>query len=491
MTDSCMELVREYARNRSEQAFATLVARHIHLVYSAALRQARDPHLAEEITQAVFIILARKAGSLGARTILPGWLYRTTRFVSANALKVQRRRQHYEQEAQMQFTPDEGRPLDAAWQELSPLLDEAMTRLGDKDRDALVLRYFENKSLREVGRALGLEERAAQKRVARGLEKLHAFFARRGIASTTAIIASAVSAHSIQAAPVALAKTISAVALAQGAALGGSTLTLVSGALKIMGWTNAAKTTAIAVTAAVVAAGTTTVVIKTGAFGLTSGGAEGQSATMAKRNPSPRLFTNGINDAQRLPDPVYTYPDGDEKTRLYVEAVVKKYRQELDPARVIKSDRQLTEEDIQTRTIIIYGSPENHSFFNRIREQLPLVFESGGIVVGDKKCMGRDVGAIFVCPNPVNPQHRLLIYGTVSPRALHMMNALHHGATDYTVFNNATRRYAMMRNWSSDDFLLRGSFDKSEPGHWRVDKSLQLRPPKNLQRATAGVVVAR
>jgi activator of HSP90 ATPase len=133
----------------------------------------------------------------------------------------------------------EDHPMDAAWQELSPLLDEAMAQLRDKDRDALVLRYFENKSLREVGDALGLQERAAQKRVARGLEKLHAFFARRGIASTTAIIANAVSAHSIQAAPVALTKSITAVAVTKGATVSGSTLTLIKGALKIMAWTKA------------------------------------------------------------------------------------------------------------------------------------------------------------------------------------------------------------------------------------------------------------
>ena len=132
-------------------------------------------------------------------------------------LKVQRHRQRHEQEAYMQSMLED-HPMDAAWQELSPLLDEAMAQLRDQDRDALVLRFFENKSLREVGDALGLQERAAQKRVARGLEKLHAFFARRGIASTTAIIASAVSAHSIQAAPVALAKSITAVAVTKGAA---------------------------------------------------------------------------------------------------------------------------------------------------------------------------------------------------------------------------------------------------------------------------------
>jgi hypothetical protein len=136
-----------------------------------------------------------------------------------------------------------------------------MAQLRDKDRDALVLRYFENKSLREVGDALGLQERAAQKRVARGLEKLHAFFARRGIASTTAIIANAVSAHSIQAAPVALTKSITAVAVAKGATVSGSTLTLIKGALKIMAWTKMKTATVVGV-ATILAIGTTTVVVK-------------------------------------------------------------------------------------------------------------------------------------------------------------------------------------------------------------------------------------
>src|ERR1700733_5656358 len=237
MTDD-MALVREFAASQSERAFEALVARHIHLVHSAALRRTRDAHLAEEITQAGFIILVRKAKSLGEKTILSGWLYRTAQFVAADALKMQRRRQRRGQEAHMQSIL-ENSPNETTWNELSPLLDEAMMRLRQADRDAIVLRYFENKNLSEVGDALGLQERAAQKRIARALEKLRTFFAKRGVALSTAAIAGAVSANSVQAAPLALTKTITAVAMTKGVAASGSTLTLIKGALKIMAWTKA------------------------------------------------------------------------------------------------------------------------------------------------------------------------------------------------------------------------------------------------------------
>jgi RNA polymerase sigma factor (sigma-70 family) len=236
MTDD-MALLREYARHNSEEAFATLVSRHVNLVYSVTRRQVHDPHLAEEITQGVFIILARKAESLGPKTILPGWLCRTARYTSANALTVQRRRQRREQEASMHYTLNEPEP--DPWRQIAPLLDGAMERLGQKDHDAVVLRFFEGRNFSEVGAALGGSENAAKKRVNHALEKLRRYFSKHGVVSTTAIIAGTLSANSVQAAPTVLAKAIATVVTAKGAAASGSTLTLVKGALKLMAWTNA------------------------------------------------------------------------------------------------------------------------------------------------------------------------------------------------------------------------------------------------------------
>jgi len=153
-----MELLRQYARQGSEQAFGELVSRHVNLVYSVALRQLCDPHLAEEITQAVFIILARKAASLGDKIILPGWLCRTARNVAANALTIKRRRQHREQEACMETIVNGGcdassQPiLEETWAQIAPLLDTALGRLAAKDHDAIVLRFFEKRISRRSAR---------------------------------------------------------------------------------------------------------------------------------------------------------------------------------------------------------------------------------------------------------------------------------------------------------------------------------------------------
>ena len=212
-----MTLVQEYAQSNSEQAFATLVSRHVNLVYSVAVRQVRDPHLAEEITQGVFIILARKAKSLSPKTILSGWLCRTARNVSANTLKIQRRRQCREQESQMQSILNESDST--AWNQIAPLLDEALNCLGQKEHDAVVLRFFDGKELKQVGAAMGTTEDGARMRVNRAIEKLRKFFTKKGVTLSATAIVGAVAANSVQAAPTGLAATITA------AALSGTTIT--------------------------------------------------------------------------------------------------------------------------------------------------------------------------------------------------------------------------------------------------------------------------
>ena len=255
-----MALLREFARNNSETAFAALVQRHLNLVYSVALRCTASPGDAQDVAQAVFIILARKAARLNDRTVLTGWLYETTRLTAAGWLRTQKRRQAREQEAYMQSTLDQA-DTDNLWRQLAPHLEAAMSRLNAGERTLLALRFYENKTGAEAAALLGIGAEAAHKRTARALEKLRKIFTKRGISSTTAILAVAISANAVQAAPVGLAKTISVVAVAKGAAASASTLTIIKGALKIMAWTNA-KTAIVVGAGILLAAGTTTITVK-------------------------------------------------------------------------------------------------------------------------------------------------------------------------------------------------------------------------------------
>lgn len=257
MKNDDMALVRAYAANQSESAFATLVERYIALVHTAALRQVEEPHLAEDVTQAVFVILARKARSLGPDTILPAWLYRTACDAAAETRRTRYRRTQREQEAYMRHSLDD--PHTEAWARLMPLLDAAMASLSELDRSALILRFFENKTAAEIAAALKVNEDAAQKRVTRALEKLRKTFSKRGVTVTSVVIAGVVAANAVQAAPADFAGTVTTVAVTKGVSGGGSILALIEKTLKIMTWTKVKTTTAI-VAASLFAAGTTTVI---------------------------------------------------------------------------------------------------------------------------------------------------------------------------------------------------------------------------------------
>lgn len=253
-----MELLREYATKGSEAAFETLVQRHVNLVYSAAFRLVHDPMLSGEVTQTVFIILARKARTLRPGTILSGWLYRTAQFAASKALRTELRRRKHEQEA-AQMKPEQ---VDSnfAWEQIAPLLDEGMAHLGDSDRNAVVLRYFENKNLKDVGAAFGSNERAAQKRVARAIEKLRVFFTKRGVVLPAMIVATALSANAVQAAPAGMA-SVAAAAAVKGSAATASTAVLLKATLKLMAWMKF-KTAAVISAGVLLAVGTTTLAVK-------------------------------------------------------------------------------------------------------------------------------------------------------------------------------------------------------------------------------------
>jgi RNA polymerase sigma factor (sigma-70 family) len=211
------ELLRAYLDRQSEQAFAELVARHINLVYSTALRHVREPETARDVAQTVFIHLARKGHAIRAGDALAGWLYRVTCYTAVSAVRAERRWRHRESQA---VNPAEVQDTNRAWDALAPLLDEGMERLNRTEQDALVLRFFEGRTLRETGSALAMTEAAVQKRVSRALEKLRSHFARRGFSVSAGVIAATLTAHSTQAAPVGLAATLAGASISGTASVG-------------------------------------------------------------------------------------------------------------------------------------------------------------------------------------------------------------------------------------------------------------------------------
>ncbi len=244
------QLLRAYVEQRSEPAFAELVRRHLDFVYSAARRMVCDSHLAEDVAQGVFLALAKNAPQLMDHPVLSGWLHRTAQNIAAQTVRADVRRRVREQEAAAMNELLATEP-DALWEHIAPLLDAALGELNDGDRDALLLRYFERKSAREMAQILGTSEDAAQKRVSRATERMREFLTKRGVAVGAGGLVGVITANAVQAAPAGLAATISTAAALAGTAV--ATTTATATATKVITMTALQKT--LIATTLIVAAG--------------------------------------------------------------------------------------------------------------------------------------------------------------------------------------------------------------------------------------------
>jgi RNA polymerase sigma factor (sigma-70 family) len=218
-------LLRRFVEEHAGDAFTELVQRHVPLVYGTALRRVGgDAHLAQDVTQTVFISLAQKAASLRNHASLAGWLYIATHRATAEVVRREQRRKQHEASAHsmnLSSTPEDAAVDPAA---LRPLLDDALVELKEDDREAVLLRFFAQRSFAEIGSALRITEEAARKRVDRAVEKLHETLSRRGITSTVTALGSALTAGGMTVAPATLVTQVATVALAQSALIPAATL---------------------------------------------------------------------------------------------------------------------------------------------------------------------------------------------------------------------------------------------------------------------------
>jgi RNA polymerase sigma factor (sigma-70 family) len=253
------QLLSRYLEDASEAAFRELVARHVNLVYSVALREVGgDEHLAKDVAQVVFVDLARKARSLRHDVVLAGWLHRASRYAARQTLRSRRRRQAREEQAiAMNDTDSDSQ---AHWEQIGPELDQALDRLNREDRDALVLRYFSQNTFADIGAALGSNEDTARKRVTRALAKLRLLLERRGVSTSVSTLSALLAAHAVQAAPVGLTATLASTSFVASVSAGGTALTF----LKLMSMT---KLKTGLVSAVVIAAVSTPIVMQYQAAG--------------------------------------------------------------------------------------------------------------------------------------------------------------------------------------------------------------------------------
>jgi RNA polymerase sigma factor (sigma-70 family) len=282
-------LLREYVVNGSRQALEELIRRHLPLVYSSARRQVRNAHLAEDVTQAVFLVLTQKARTIRSGVALGGWLMTVTRFASLNAMRKQSIHRMHESLA---AKPEASAAVAEQWRDIAAQLDVELNHLGRVDRDAVVLRFFQERSFAEIGAELGLTEDAARKRVARALDRLRARLDRKKASISAGALSMAIGVFAVQAVPThVLAGTIAA---STGSAAP-QCISLAKGPLKMLAWT---KAKIVATVAALLVVGTTSVVLIADSTADQSGSA---AAT-------PQATSTAVAPAPAAPAPVAAAP---------------------------------------------------------------------------------------------------------------------------------------------------------------------------------------
>jgi RNA polymerase sigma factor (sigma-70 family) len=298
------ELLREYVRDRSQDAFRELVDRHLAMVYGSARRMVRDSHLAEDVVQGVFRTLAEKAGTLRRQQVIAGWLYQTTRHLAMHAVRTEQRRREREQVAVAMQALEGEAETNRILDELEPALDQ----LDAGDRDLLVLRYFEDRSLRDVGREVGISEDAARMRVNRALERLRAVFEKQGVTTSSGLLTTVLLSTAATTVPAGLAATITTTALTGlSAGIGAGMGTAATAA----SWWTAKTIAAVAGAAAITGAGLLLYVQRTEPLPPPSA----QAPASAPQTTEQVVVGESVPDSQSAGDAVTAMPSAEEAGR--------------------------------------------------------------------------------------------------------------------------------------------------------------------------------
>ncbi|HEY2883028.1 MAG TPA: sigma-70 family RNA polymerase sigma factor [Pirellulales bacterium] len=317
------QLLSEYTAAGSQSALTQLIGRYYALVYSAALRQVRNCSLAEDVTQAVFLILTQKAGSIRSGMAVGGWLLAVTRCTAVNAMKKQSIAAKHERLA---AKPEAIAAADDTWQDIAPHLDAELNRLARIDRDAVVLRFFLDRSFSEIGAELGFSAEAARKRVARALERLRARLSKPSRPLTAGVLGMAIGAHAVQAAPNHL------LAGAVAATAGGANLysiSLAKGTTKMLIWAKAKLLMTVAGSVIVGGAGIAAVVHAVGKHAANPSAVAADSAEVADDQKD---VQSTVAQAPAAPAFAEEHPTAANSAPAAANAVTARQANSTDPA---------------------------------------------------------------------------------------------------------------------------------------------------------------